>query len=99
MSMKTSKIPPKRPENLQGLIYKEYSKLLDLAIQQREGEIPLSKQEKAKLATELGQLAQEEAMGGGDATPPPSMKKARGGMIDYRKTGMFYGGMAKKKKK
>ena len=26
-------------------------------------------------------------------------KKARGGMIDYRKTGMFYGGMAKKKKK
>ena len=50
MSMKTSKIPPKRPENLQGLIYKEYSKLLDLAIQQREGEIPLSKQEKAKLA-------------------------------------------------
>ena len=24
-------------------------------------------------------------------------KKARGGMIDYRKTGMFYGGMLKKK--
>jgi hypothetical protein len=104
MSMKTSKIPPKRPENLQGLTWKKYSKLLDLAIQQREGEIPLSKKEKAQLATQLGQLAEEEAMGGGDFTTGnykggSIQKKAKGGMIDYRKTGMFYGGgMAKKKK-